>query len=346
MTKFWLIAALLSASAFGGSITYNYTGHNFFTCSFGTCPANFRSDYITASVTLNNPLGLNQPLTNYLAAGNTQNLLSWTLGDHLGLFAFSSNDANSSNELNDVLTGENTLALATNGAGNISVYLMDGPVGGIIGPPIVNPPGAPPGTVIADFVEIQLNQPSEWDAYASTGGTWTQSLNGFPGGTNSAPVFFILGSPVSGVSGSIAGAGSQDYYGFYWQGGAFNASETVTGAALDAGYLFSLGTPANCRGLDSQNLNVGDNFTSTISIANLSAGTYCIGIEADNAADPNYAITFNTPVNTTPEPCTCVLLTSGLGLIALLRRRRNLSSTPISRGDKLQLNPCPPSSPS
>jgi len=81
----------------------------------------------------------------------------------------------------------------------------------------------------------------------------------------------------------------------------------------------------SCSGGGSATLDSSDNFTSTIDIANLSAGQYCIGVDADNSADPPLTFIFNTPVNgfqAVPEPAGFVLLSTGLALVAALRLRR------------------------
>ena len=69
----------------------------------------------------------------------------------------------------------------------------------------------------ADFVEINWGLSTEWDAVSSVPGTWTETLNGFQGGTASAPVYLIGGSPVAGLSGTISGLGAEDFYWFIGQ---------------------------------------------------------------------------------------------------------------------------------
>jgi hypothetical protein len=121
--------------------------------------------------------------------------------------------------------------------------------------------------------------------------------------------------------------GSQEHYLFNWGGGAFSATASITGASDLASYLFTEGGATTCNGGASQTLNIGDSFTSTIAIANLSAGQYCIGIDANSAFDPNFLLKFNTPVSGAPEPSTLVLLSAGFGVIVLrnVRRRRQRS---------------------
>jgi hypothetical protein len=151
------------------------------------------------------------------------------------------------------------------------------------------------------------------------------------GGSSSAPVFLPNGEPVADVTGTIGGSGTQDYYTFLWTGGAFNASASITGAGAGASYLFSEGVAGGCSSGGAATLNSGDSFSSTISIANLAPGQYCIGIDANNSNDPAFALTFNTPVDgiATPEPSYFVLLSIGLtamGVLRLKRRNRQDSS--------------------
>jgi hypothetical protein len=152
----------------------------------------------------------------------------------------------------------------------------------------------------------------------------TQNLTGYQGGTTTAPVFLVAGAPIGEVSGTISGQGAQDYYWFYWGGGVFAATASVTGASSGASYLFTYGVAgSSCSGGGSQTLNSGDSFTSTFASANLAPGQYCIGIDANSANDPNFSLTFDTPVNGVPEPSGFVLLSAGLGMIVLRRARRS-----------------------
>jgi hypothetical protein len=139
------------------------------------------------------------------------------------------------------------------------------------------------------------------------------------GSSSSTPVFLPSGEPVAEVTGTIGGQGTQDYYTFLWTGGAFSASASITGETAGASYLFSQGGAGGCSGGGTATLNSGDSFSSTISVADLAPGRYCIGIDANNANDPAFALTFNTPVNGVPEPSFLVLLSIGLGTISVLR---------------------------
>jgi hypothetical protein len=66
-------------------------------------------------------------------------------------------------------------------------------------------------------------------------------------------------------------------------------------------YLSTEGGAATCDGGASQTLNIGEKFTSTIAVANLAPGQYCIGLQANSLADPNSFLTFNTPVSAAPS---------------------------------------------
>jgi hypothetical protein len=315
MTKALLIAVICSA-AYGGSITYDYTGNTFTTCSFGTCPASAFTDKVVASATFSAPLPTNQRLTNFLSSPS---LIGWTFGDLAGNQLYSSTDPNASSEL--VFNGVPGLFLATNSSGAISESYIN--AGGLLS--LGDPAVTSNGFVYADVI----NAGGAWAAYNSIPGQWTQTLNGFQGGTTSAPVVLLGGSSVNGLTGTIGGQGSEDYYLFYWAGGAFSATASITGASSTASYLFTDGLAGgSCSGGASQTLNSGDSFTSTLASANLAPGQYCIGIDANSANDPNFSLTFNTPVNGAPEPSGFILLSAGLGMIGVLRRARRSRQDP------------------
>ena len=100
---------------------------------------------------------------------------------------------------------------------------------------------------------------------------------------------------VAQVAGTITG-GQEDYYSFYWSGGAFSASTTIANALSTDTLVFSAGTVGTCNGIGSATLNSGDSFTGTISQGNLAAGNYCIGLDDVSGGDPNFAITFATRI--------------------------------------------------
>jgi len=148
------------------------------------------------------------------------------------------------------------------------------------------------------------------------------TLIDFQGGPSSMPVPLPSGLQVAEVTGTIGGFGSQDYYSFLWDGGAFDAAASITGAPnAEASYLFSEGVAGSCSSGGTATLDSSDSFAGTIGIADLAPGQYCIGIDATSLNDPGFTLNFNTPVTGTgtPEPSGFLLLSIGLGMISVLR---------------------------
>jgi len=334
MVKVWLIAALCT-TAFGASITYNYTGNTFTVCNGATflnvnCPANSFSDYDIASLTFST-LGANLSSAN---EASSPNLIAWMIGDALGdTPSFSSTDANAASELT-------ALSLSTNSGGGITgwamaaetpgfflsptSFLAGGTFYGINNPTFIGGSGFPNADdLIGNGGNTNSAPGGGYNLSNGFTGSWTETLNGFQGGTTAAPVFLLGGSPVAKVTGTISGLGAEEYYGFYWNGGAFSATASIMGASGAGSYLFTEGPAASfCGGGASQTLNSGDSFMSTIAIGILAPGQYCIGIDADNANDPNFALTFNTPLSSGPEPSGFALISVGLGVGVLRHAKR------------------------
>jgi len=134
-------------------------------------------------------------------------------------------------------------------------------------------------------------------------------------------VFLLGANPIGGVTGTISSQSPLDYYYFNWGGGAFSASASISGAPTGASYLFSMGAVGTCNSLASEALS-GPGFSGNISFADLGAGQYCLGLDANNPLDPMYSLTFNTPIAPTPEPSGLGLLSAGLVMIGLVRHAR------------------------
>jgi hypothetical protein len=178
----------------------------------------------------------------------------------------------------------------------------------------------------AQFYKVPFTSLGVYAAYNSPAGgadaigslTIADELN-LQGGPGTSPI--LLDVPlVAVVTGTIGGQSSEDYYSFIWAGGAFSATGSITGPTNPgASYSFSEGIVGSCSSGGSATLDGSDTFTGTISITNLPAGQYCIGIDANNVNDPTFAINFNTPVQGTPEPSTFVLICAGLGIAGMKR---------------------------
>jgi hypothetical protein len=282
--------------------TYSYVGSPFNECNGvgpanGACPANYASDYIIASATFDAPLG---PSLSSVNEASAPNLLAWTIGDFLGYTAFSSSDQNVSAELTSLL-------FSTDSGGAITGWTMTaktlnftkGQPGnnelGTFNPPFTSANGSPE----ADFLIVNGGNSTTagWNVGNSAPGTWTETLNAFQGGTVAEPVFLVGASPMAGVSGTISGQGVEEFYEFYWAGGAFTATAQIIGTPnAGASYLFSAGAIGSCNSAGTLTLDASNSFTGTITLPNLSAGDYCIGLDANNSNDPAFTLTFNTPV--------------------------------------------------
>jgi len=142
----------------------------------------------------------------------------------------------------------------------------------------------------------------------------------FQGGPASAPVVLVSGTTLGAITGTIGGDGSEDYYSFFWGGGEFSVTTTITGANPGASYGFSFNPVFSGCANGPVALNSSNHFSYTyVSSPLLAAGQYCIGIDANSANDPAFMLTFNTPVagSSTPEPSDFALLSIGLGIIGL-----------------------------
>jgi hypothetical protein len=173
MVRTWLILAVF-APAFGGSITYNYTGNTFDVCNGATflnvnCPANSFSDYDIASLTFSAPLGAN---LSSASEASSPNLLAWTFSDALGdTPSFSSTDTNAATELQE-------LSLSTNGSGAITGWTMLAETAGFFLTPTTFLPGGTSFYIVSpSFIGGGSGLP-EADSLIGNGG----NTNGAPGG--------------------------------------------------------------------------------------------------------------------------------------------------------------------
>ncbi|HEY1929577.1 MAG TPA: hypothetical protein VGG92_19080 [Caulobacteraceae bacterium] len=151
-------------------------------------------------------------------------------------------------------------------------------------------------------------------------------LSGLSGGSLGSPTTLPAGL-VGGLSSDISGpAADSQFYSFTWNGGLFQTRGTVLGANPLADFDFQLfrGAGASLTELQDLQLSSTDGFSNLMSL-NLAPGDYEIGMFTDSPYDPQFTITFNTPVGSyVPEPATWVLLVGGFltlgGALRTLRR--------------------------
>ena len=145
------------------------------------------------------------------------------------------------------------------------------------------------------------------------------SISGVSGGT-AAIREQLPSSTISSVSGDV---GAHVYFSFYWQAaGDFAASVGVPNAdeivGLAPSYLFDLCAGLSCGPvLESVSADKSNDYQNELSLDDLAAGYYTVGIIAEGvAADPPYSAAFATPViggsvSSVPEPTTWTMLIVG-----------------------------------
>jgi len=163
----WLAMAT-APSAKADVYVYDYTGSDFVACgpTSSSCPSNYTSDYIIASLSFNQPLGDGITVTD-----NFSSLSAWSISDHLGYFSFSSNDPFATTELEAIQT-------TTDGSGNIVGYYMevssaDRPAPGydtVFIQPALIPVGG------ADYMDLSHGVYGEWAASSAQSGVWSESI--------------------------------------------------------------------------------------------------------------------------------------------------------------------------
>lgn len=152
------------------------------------------------------------------------------------------------------------------------------------------------------------------------------------GGAASSPADLPNGN-IGEVGSSISGGRpTDDYYDFNWTGGLFQATAQVTGVSDPrATFDYELFSPDRSTDINLE-LDAANNWQAELG-AVLAQGTYIIGLATSSPYDPQYQITFNTPVRGglagfVPEPGTWAMLLLGMaGAGAALRRSRRASAS-------------------
>jgi len=147
------------------------------------------------------------------------------------------------------------------------------------------------------------------------------------GGSSLAPIELPVGQTTE-IAATIGGAALQDYYSFFWEGGAFSATASVVGATTGGSYSLSEGALGACTGSNSSLLDSSNGFSNTVTVGNLPAGQYCVGLATSDTSDPLLTLTFNSAVTgeAAPEPSSLTLLlvaAAAAGLVFRLRRSEN-----------------------
>lgn len=158
--------------------------------------------------------------------------------------------------------------------------------------------------------------------------TFAKTLVDLQGGTFDNPVALPVVGRIGELTGSIGGIGDSDFYQFFWQGGLFASSVRLTGADPDAKFLFQL-YDKDLTLLRDIPLTSGNDFEATLTEF-LPRGLFTIGLLATHPLDPEFKITFITPVGggAVPEPSSWALMILGFGLAgAGLRARKTVFTT-------------------
>jgi hypothetical protein len=250
MFKTWLLPALCTV-AFAGNATYAYTGSPLTTCTAGPCPTDITQDYIFASVTFSTPLAANLPATNEL---KSPNLVSWSIGDELGMFFYSSTDANAAGELS-------VLSLSTGSSGAISSYEMDALPAGLI--------QSPGGSVLDgnfgtfSFWTAITNTPGQWWTYIPSSKTYQVNQTGI--GFDHGSVTGII--QTDGTIGTLAAANIINWSLVVSNG--TNATYELTGGTGGNSAISITGT-----GLTATSAGIYYNYAAAgnVQISNASAG--------------------------------------------------------------------------
>ncbi len=162
-----------------------------------------------------------------------------------------------------------------------------------------------------------------------------RDLGNLQGGSIQNPLALPEGV-VGVVSGSIGGESpANNFYQFDWDAGdgnaLFQASVKLTDADQGDIFDFELLKAGDDTPIEDLVLNDANAFTQEMSVE-LASGTYVIGLKTEALVDPEFTITFNTPVNgassvDAPEPSSLALLAGALLALSPFVPRRKRRHT-------------------
>ena len=150
-------------------------------------------------------------------------------------------------------------------------------------------------------------------------------LSSFPGGTVGSPTILPSGL-VGQISSDIsAPASDSQFYQFIWDGGLLETQGVIVHANPLADFQFELFSVNGITRTELKDLPLSSaNDFSALMKMNLSAGDYEIGMYTDSPFDPQFTITFDTPVGSyVPEPSSWALIILGAGAVGGALRRRS-----------------------
>ncbi len=158
-----------------------------------------------------------------------------------------------------------------------------------------------------------------------------QVISDLAGGPKDAPRILPAGH-IGSITNAISGgaAPSAQYYSFLWGGGDFSTIASITGANPQADFHYQLLDAVTHDLLLDLGLDASNGFSRLMRVNGLSKGLYELGLYTDSPYDPQFTITFNSPVlSAAPEPAVWLMMLLGFGLCGVTLRRRARRAPPI-----------------
>jgi hypothetical protein len=150
-------------------------------------------------------------------------------------------------------------------------------------------------------------------------------LSSFPGGTVDSPTILpagLIGQISSDIS---APASDSQFYDFIWDGGLLQTRGVIVDANPLADFQFELFSVNGTTRTQLEDLDLSStNAFSALMSLELTSGDYEIGMYTNSPYDPQFTITFDTPVGSfVPEPSSWALIILGVGAVGGALRRRS-----------------------